>query len=339
MMKTGHITPAALVLLIIVLGSVKLPAQDMHFGHFFNTPLITNPGQTGQFDGKWRLTGDYRHQWKSITVPFTTFAASVDYQIDMYDLPVDLHAGLYLLRDQAGDGDLTTQKIYFSGAASRQFLDDRLQLAVGVGYGNVQQSVDFSKFTFDAQWTNHGFDDNLPTQEHEDEQQQSYQDLNLGAYGSYRWSEEITLRGGFAMMHVNRPQSTFYSSQNKLGIRPLAHAGATWQLRDEWTLEPSFMFMQQKKANEFLAGANVHYEFERNGIERLTAGAWFRGVGDAIPAVGLTYKGVAGLISYDFNLYDVNEASKTLGGFEISLVYIIPAKESVQQLVIPCIRI
>lgn len=314
-------------------------AQDMHFGHFFNTPLITNPGQTGQFEGQWRLTGDYRNQWKSITTPFTTFTASADYQFDIYDFPADLSAGLYLLNDQAGDGELTTQKVYFMGSASRSFFQEKLRLSLGLAYGTVQQKLDFSKLTFDEQWTLSGFNTDLPSQEPTDEQTQNYSDLNLGLYGAYQWDDDILLHGGVSIIHLIRPKSSFYNQNNKLGMRPRFHAGATWQMREEWTVEPSMMYMRQKKAHEFLAGANVHYKLERNGIERLTAGAWFRGVGDAIPAVGLTYKGVEGLISYDFNLYDVNEASKSLGGFEISLKYIIPEYESVQQLVIPCIRI
>ncbi|MGN6166347.1 MAG: type IX secretion system membrane protein PorP/SprF, partial [Flavisolibacter sp.] len=40
--------------------------QDLHFSQFFNSPLTTNPANTGFIpDGDFRLGINYRDQWSS----------------------------------------------------------------------------------------------------------------------------------------------------------------------------------------------------------------------------------------------------------------------------------
>ncbi len=58
-------------------------AQDLHFSQFFNSPLTTNPANTGFIpDGDYRLGINYRNQWSAImTVPFETMSAYGDVQV------------------------------------------------------------------------------------------------------------------------------------------------------------------------------------------------------------------------------------------------------------------
>ena len=51
--------------------------QDLHFSQFMNSPLTTNPANTGFMpEGDYRIGINYRNQWSSIMqVPYKTMGA------------------------------------------------------------------------------------------------------------------------------------------------------------------------------------------------------------------------------------------------------------------------
>jgi len=70
--------------LILMLGSMKaVHAQDLHFSQFMNSPLTTNPANTGFIpDGDYRLGVNYRNQWAAVmAVPYKTMSAFGDVQV------------------------------------------------------------------------------------------------------------------------------------------------------------------------------------------------------------------------------------------------------------------
>src|SRR5881392_4144784 len=64
------------LLFVMATGSLRLSAQDLHFSQFFNSPLTTNPANTGFLpDGDYRLGINYRNQWSTImSVPYKTMS-------------------------------------------------------------------------------------------------------------------------------------------------------------------------------------------------------------------------------------------------------------------------
>src|ERR1044072_4842215 len=82
-------------------------AQDLHFSQFFNSPLSTNPANTGFIpDGDYRLGVNFREQWSSImTLPYKTMSAFADIQLMKdRDRTGWLGTGILALRDVAGSG-------------------------------------------------------------------------------------------------------------------------------------------------------------------------------------------------------------------------------------------
>ena len=89
-------------------------AQDLHFSQFMNSPLLTNPANTGFIpDGDYRLGVNFRNQWSSITAfPYKTMSAFGDVQtMQNRDNTGWLGVGGVILRDVAGTGALTSTKI------------------------------------------------------------------------------------------------------------------------------------------------------------------------------------------------------------------------------------
>lgn len=310
--------------------------QDLHFSHFYHSPLYLNPAHTGAFDGKLRLGGNYRNQWESITVPYRSFSGWGDYHFWQKG-PWDASLGLVVLRDQAGDGNLTVQK-FFGSVALRRTFSPELSATLGVGGGWVQKQLDFSQLTFDEQWTSTGFNTALPTNELMGEQSLGFSDMTAGVRLDYAPNSDFQWYLSFAMAHVNRPTESFYNSSNKLGMRPVMQAGGTWKLNEQWLVEPAALWMLQKKAQEIMLGTNVGYVVNGETPITLYGGAWFRGSGDGIPAVGLQYKNVKGIITYDINLSSLSVASRNRGGMELSLVYIIKWEKPEYRILVPCVR-
>lgn len=323
-----------------VLAPLFLQAQDLHFSHFYQAPLQLNPALTGFFDGDLRIGGNYRNQWQSITEPYQTFSVWGDYNYQ-WQSKTQLSIGLVTLRDQAGDGNLTTNKGFLSGAIHHQF-NENIGLGLGVGVGFIQKSLDFSQLIFDNQWTTTGFDLNRPTNELMGEQNLNYTDFQAGLLLEARPNRDLMWYAGAAVLHANQPRESFYDIENRVGLRPVAHVGALFRLNDTWHLEPAALYMRQKGAQEFMAGFNVGYTLP-NPLEEETptilfAGAWWRGTGNAIPTVGIEYKRIRGLLTYDFQVGQLQTASQGRGGMELSVVYIMQKEKRPGRIVIPCYR-
>src|SRR5436190_23935667 len=93
----------------------RVSGQDLHFSQFMNSPLATNPANTGFIpSGDYRIGINYRNQWSSImTVPYQTMSAFGDMQL-MQKENGWLGVGGLILHDVAGSGNLTSTKIYGS---------------------------------------------------------------------------------------------------------------------------------------------------------------------------------------------------------------------------------
>jgi type IX secretion system PorP/SprF family membrane protein len=312
------------ILLFIHAAVGQLPAQDIHFSQYFSTPLTINPSYTGSFVGDYRAGLNYRQQWGSVTVPYKSF----DFYGDMSFNKNFIHrnyfsTGLYLISDRAGDGDLSVTKIMASASYHIAFDEEKTNyLSFGLQAGFVQKSVDFSKFYFDNQWADAGFDLGLPSGENYEAQQTGYTDVNAGISYSYSGSDNIGLYAGIAVFHVFRPSDSFYgNTENRLGIRPALNAGASIRLSDQVYIYPSMIYMSQKKAHEFLAGGMLSYSLNTASSNQLFAGLFAR-FGDAvIPTIGYQFERWRAVLNYDVNTSSLKAASGGKGAFELSIVY------------------
>lgn len=115
-----HRSLVALVWLVALgsLSTADVRGQDLHFSQFFNSPLTTNPANTGflpEYD--YRLGANYRQQWLNIPAQFKTMSVYGDAQAfrDRFESGW-VGLGGVILRDVAGSGNLTSTKVYGSAA-------------------------------------------------------------------------------------------------------------------------------------------------------------------------------------------------------------------------------
>ena len=312
----------------MVLAARNASAQDIHFSQFFASPLLQNPANAGQFDGKWRAGLNYRNQWQSFTAPWRTFDFYGDYQLlNKEDEPYFFGVGLILARDKAGDGDLGTTKVLGNGAVHVKLNGKTTHLiSGGLQIGIAHKSIDWNKLYFGAQWNDNGFKTDLPQNENNRAESLLYPDVAAGVTYNNFSSPDYGYYVTASLMHVLKPKETFYNAaqENNLGRRPVLGAGGMYRVTETVSLHPSVHYMSQKKASEFLGGLMLGYDMSGGGVRRVVAyGGVYNRLNDAVyPTIGLDYGPWRGFVNYDINYSKLSVASGGRGAFELSLQYV-----------------
>lgn len=314
------------LLLITILISGLVKAQDPHFSQFFASPLTLNPAFTGKFDGVFRLAANHRDQWPSIPKAYVTTTASVDFsilknKIGEYDV---LGIGVSGLSDQSADNAL---KLNY-GSLSLSFhkaLDEDGYNTLGAGIQATYSSMnlDITKLRFEDQLTANGFT-GATSEVLTNGRTQNYLDLNAGLLFSGSSNGDNNYYLGASIYHINRPAVGFIDQLWLLNPRFTIHGGYSTPLSDRLSVHTSAIYQMQNQASEMVAGLAVSSNI--NGSEEtptnVYVGSWIRLNDAIIPYVGLEFNNLRIGVSYDVNTSSLKAATASRGGSEISLIYI-----------------
>jgi type IX secretion system PorP/SprF family membrane protein len=313
----------ALLIACCLLPVAVLQAQDLHFSQFFNSPLTTNPANTGFIpDADYRLGASYRNQWSTVmAVPYKTTSIFGDAQLFRDKLETGwLGVGGVILSDVAGSGSLRSTKIYGS-VAYHQMLGLSSLLSAGFNVGWANKRIDQSKLKFPDQFDGKFFDG--PKTVFLTNTSVSYLDVQAGMNYAYFPNENTYINAGYSIHHVNRPKETFFSDNTNAGRIPMRHIGflnAILKVNDRVIINPNAYFTTQAKASELVVGLNGNYNLSQTGEKQLVAGLYYR-LGDAIaPMIGFELKNTKFTFSYDATLSSLNKFNGTRGALEFSIV-------------------
>jgi type IX secretion system PorP/SprF family membrane protein len=303
--------------------SLTVTGQDVHWSQFNDNQLFQNPGHAGNFKGDYRIIGNYRQQWKSVTLPFTTFSFSGDTRSTKNN---KIGLGALIFNDVAGDGKFRTMEFQGNISYRLQLSADSLHtLRPGVNVGINHRQVNMNQFFFDNQYNGAFFDPSLPTNE-------TYQNLNntnvsigLGTVYAYDGPDRKKLTSGIGFYNLNRPNQGFYGQKIKRDIRLSFFAKGQVQLTGEWDLLPSISLQMQGKYRELILGSSCKYTLVNQGgaYKALYLGTWFRNKDAGYLSVGMDYQSWFLGASYDFNVSKLVPASNARGGIEFAARYII----------------
>lgn len=298
--------------------------QDLHFSQFFNSPLTTNPANTGFIpDADYRLGFSYRNQYSNLmSMPYTTMSIFGDMQVLRNRLETGwLGLGGVILKDEAGSGSLSSTKIYGS-LAYHQMLGYSSLLTAGFNVGWANKRVDPSKLKFPDQFDGKFFDESLPTQVVLSYTNVSYLDLQVGMNYAYFPTEDIYINVGYSIQHVNQPRQTFFNDAgpNQLAMRHIGFANAILKVASNVIINPNAYFTRQSNAAEFVLGMNAAYNLEGKGDKQIIGGLYYR-YGDAfIPMVGLEVHNFRFTFSYDVTTSSLSNFNHGLGATEFNLI-------------------
>jgi type IX secretion system PorP/SprF family membrane protein len=310
-----------------LLIACQLHAQDPHFSQFYNAPLSMNPALTGAFDGDMRFVGNYRNQWFSVPVPYTTFAGSYDQKFYLPFLgDAYIGGGLVFNYDKAGDANLSWSQVALS-ASYHQPLSDEQFLSGGFSLGFGQRAFDPDLLTFDDQFNGDVFDPNMMTQQSFRQTSSGYFDLSVGANWTYQSERSRNhLKIGFGFSNLTQPNITFLDDASmQLPMLLHVHTLGILELNNEFDINGFAIWQNQSAYNEAVIGASTTYHhMPKNQNEiALTAGLAYR-LDDALIAIlEASYLNWHVGVSYDINTSDFAAATNGNGGPEISIRYII----------------
>ena len=131
-----------------MIGSVvNVAGQDLHFSQWFNSPLMTNPANTGFIpDADYRLGANYRNQWSSVmSEPYQTMSVWGDAQVFRDRIENGwMGLGGAILKDDAGASTLTSTEIYGS-VAYHQMVGYASLITLGFNAGLYQQADQYDE--------------------------------------------------------------------------------------------------------------------------------------------------------------------------------------------------
>ena len=345
MIRKNILSAAAAMLLS---GSAAF-AQDIHFTQFDAAPLTVNPAFTGAFYGNFRVSGIYRNQWRSVTVPFQTYCVSVDAPL-AYDLSGTddyLAGGLQLYNDKAGDANLSNTSVLGSVAYHKGLGGEGKVLTVGFQGGYTSKSMDISKLYFGDEFINGGFQKGFSAEYPFLNHNVHYWTINAGVAWAQSTGDNFAYTIGLGANNLNQPRESFQQKENSevgLGLRYTGQIGAIARVSSRLILKPGFLYQSQSSANEIVVGNEFLYGIGAdptyyNVSTNVFAGAYYRTSDAFMITAGVEYRGVRFGVSYDYNTSSLKDASNGNGGYEFSIRFVNPfSTEFARKLAYPCSR-
>jgi type IX secretion system PorP/SprF family membrane protein len=300
-------------------------AQELHFSQFFNSPLITNPANTGFIpDADYRLSAQYRNQWSSImAVPYKTMSMSGDVQLLRGKLENGwIGAGLVLENDVAGSGSLRTSRIYGS-IAYHKMLGLSSLLSAGFNLGWATKSINPSSLKFPDQFDGKFFDGARPTAGVPLNNTVDYYDLQVGMNYAYFPQENTYINAGYSIHHVNSPRETFFKDQSVNGIISLRHTAfvnAILKLHDNVIVNPNAYVSMQDGAMDLSVGSLFYYNLSDAGEKQFITGLYYRLNDAVIPMLGFEVNSLRFTFSFDATISTLRNYNSYRGASEFSLV-------------------
>ena len=310
-------------------------AQDLHFTQFYNAPMKLNPGNTGAFKGDLRVISNYRNQWSSIESPYRTFGFSVDLPVLKYKWKNSfLGVGLDVFNDRAGDLGLGSTQVDIT-ASNILSLNKQMTMTVGIQATFNQYSLDISNAMTGSQFIGSGYNPTLPTGEANVFEPFSFFDVSTGATWNYASGESniaandmFIVNLGVAFFHLNRPNLDFINL-DRLYPKIITHGSMNIGIRYfKIALMPSYMLAFQGPQKEIIFGSLIRLKLREESRHTgtiseasLLFGAHYRVLDAVAPSFGVDLGDYMLLLSYDFNTSRLANATRSKGGFELTLRY------------------
>jgi len=314
-----------IVISICLLLSVSSLGQDIHLSQFYHSPLLTNPALTGKHEGTMRFVANNRQQWRSVTVPFNTFAISAE--SNRIFKKKNITAGLSIMNDKAGDSNLNTFQVNLSSAfVFAVNADSSAQVRIGAQTGFSQRKIDLSDLRFNEQYNGFAFDPILPNLENVANLKASFANVNLGLDFDKQMDDRHRYGVGVSVFNLTNPEYNFLGDNtSKLESRLSTQGYYHRDIAKDWDVIVSYQGMWQGKFQEQVAGAMFKRIWHDSKILKRAGyvGGFMRLRDSGYILVGMDYDDWKFGLSYDINYSPLNVASNYRGGLELSVIYLL----------------
>ncbi len=326
-------------LICFALSALGIQAQDIHFSQNYATPLYINPAMTGLYNGDMRFTADYRSQWASLSssVDAQTLTMSLDAKlIEGIGDGAWVSGGLLLYTDKEGFLGFSTNSADLAIAYNSPMGSKENYFSFGAMVGIAQRRIDWSQAQFGTQFDGSNYNPLIPANETVVENEQlSHINLSAGAMFYHIENSRSYFFVGGGAYNLAAPVFSFEDNEDvTLPMRMSIQAGGSIGILNRLDAVPGIYFMQQQKSLKTDLGSLFRFVFYQNiredSFRAFNIGPYIRlakHFEDAITldalilALKVDYDDFSMGLSYDFNISQLNNATKGKGGPELSVVY------------------
>jgi type IX secretion system PorP/SprF family membrane protein len=319
-MKT-YLNILILTAAVCLFATKPVHAQDPRLAQYFASPMTINPAFIGKGVNDWRLLSNYRSQWQGQGAqPFTTATVSLEKNLSGNKEKNILAVGMMLLSD-ASNGGLLKNNYLSAGIAYHNALDAEGKHFLGggltVNYAN--RLLDASKFQFQSQFGNNGFQSSLPSNDGVIIPKRSYIDVNAGLSYSFH-GDNTGFYTGIGYHHAARPKDGAFAN-TAFKIEPRLSIQAGYSLNTDnnvGELAISSVWEQQGNFQQLTSGVLYKLGISESQLNLRSAnfGVWYRFGNTIYPYVGLESDNW--LFGFSYDIMTAKMASTSLQSFEFS---------------------
>jgi type IX secretion system PorP/SprF family membrane protein len=326
------------LLSILLLVANLSKAQDIHFSQMEFSPLNLNPALAGANHDMQGII-NYRNQWKAVGDPFSTIGASFDARIKQAGSGKKgfLGVGVNFFNDKAGSPRMNSTNASLN-VSYHVYLDGNNTFGAGLYTGFGQRSLDPLNGKWANQFDGVNYDANLVSGESFASERFAFFDIGGGVLYTYKKDEksvsskdQIIVNAGAAFFHGNRPNYSFINRADEtLPMRYSVFANSIIGFESSnLNVMPGLYYQRQGKAQEILVGSYVGFVFQEaskvtgyNKNTMLALGAFYRNKDAIVLKSMFEWSGYTFGLAYDINVSSLSEASRSRGGVEFFLRYI-----------------
>lgn len=339
--ESKHSACILALLLVLCVSVFTVRAQNHHYSQFYTAPVSMNPALTGAFDGIFRINGNQRTQWLSVTQPYLTFGIGADVAIYKNHRRQELLAiGGAVTTLKAGDvGYTSTQAMLSASFIKYVGRQNHHKIGIGAYAGMFNNFFDLAAASWDEQFQHNHYNPQLPSGEQFLTTKQFYFDCGAGLFWSFSPNKTNTFQLGIAATHLNQPKEAFGTTSQRLPVRYNMHFLSRIALTPNVSLEPMAVASLQRSFYEVVFGTNVEYFKRKNSYTTLFSlggGVFYRWNDAVIADVFFDWQNLRVGISYDVNVSSFHVATHGRGALEVSISYIFRKKSVTRTGKEPC---
>jgi type IX secretion system PorP/SprF family membrane protein len=260
-----------LVILVLNLFGFQLYGQDVTFTHFMQNPIYYNPASVG-IDQGMLISLNYRRALMYLPSKFETIAFGLDQSLHDTEIKGLGGAGLFLTRNQEGDGTYNTTALGIPFSA-RVIVSEKLKFQVGIAPVIYQKSINFNNLVFFDQLQY--YQAPLPQSSISSSnlrQTVTFFDFHIGIFGRYEtdptdqsYERNNVFDFGFSIQHLPEPNQAFdptvtakLASKYSLMMR-YSHVIASYGYQDA-SIQPLILLEKQGSMEDIITGINFKYK-------------------------------------------------------------------------------